>query len=127
VSLVFELAVLLVVGLLLLESDPGDGVQQTGYLQRTVGVVLVGDDGVAVYPNRRRRVIAHVVGGVDEDSIVVAGVCMPPDSFRPSFGIYKRLNIQFVFGWTPEEFAASLHNLADPENHVKVLVRPNLD
>lgn len=89
----------------------------------------------------------------EHSQIVVAGVCMPPDSFRPSFGIYKRLNLQFVLGWTPEEFAASLHNLAegridgsilitgevglddvpqafadlaDPENHVKVLVRPNL-
>jgi len=85
--------------------------------------------------------------------IVVAGVCIPPDNFRPSIGIYKHLSLRFVLGWSPEEFAASLHNLAegridgstlvtgevgidgvpqafqdlgDPEQHVKILVRPDL-
>lgn len=83
--------------------------------------------------------------------ILVAGVCIPPDNFRPSIGILKHLSLRFVLGWTPEEFAASLHNLAegridgtklvtgevdidgvpqafkdlaDPEQHVKILVRP---
>jgi len=85
--------------------------------------------------------------------ILIAGVCIPPDNFRPSIGIYKHLSLKFVLGWTPEEFAASLHNLAegridgaqlitgnvgldavpqafadlaDPEQHVKILVRPDL-
>ena len=85
--------------------------------------------------------------------ILVAGVCIPPDSFRPTLGIYKHLSLKFVLGWTPEEFATSLHNLAqgnidgetlvtgsvgidgvpqafadlaDPEQHVKILVRPDL-
>ena len=85
--------------------------------------------------------------------ILVAGVCIPPDNFRPSIGIYKHLSIRFVLGWTPEEFATSLHNLAqgridgtklitgevgldgvpqaftdlgDPEQHVKILVKPAL-
>jgi threonine dehydrogenase-like Zn-dependent dehydrogenase len=83
--------------------------------------------------------------------IIVVGVCIPPDSFRPSLGIYKHLSLKFVLGWTPEEFASSLRNLAegridgatlvtgevnvegvpqafadlaDPEEHVKILVRP---
>lgn len=86
--------------------------------------------------------------------ILVAGVCIPPDNFRPSIGIYKHLSIRFVLGWSPEEFAQSLHHLAegvidgstlitghvgidgvpqafadlaDPEQHVKILVRPDLD
>ena len=85
--------------------------------------------------------------------ILVAGVCIPPDNFRPSIGIYKHLSLRFVLGWSAEEFAASLHNLAegridgtalvtgnvsiddvpqafadlaDPERHVKILVRPDL-
>ena len=89
----------------------------------------------------------------DRSEILVAGVCLPPDNFRPSFGIYKHLNIKFVLGWSVEEFAQSLHNLAeghidgsalitgevgidgvpqafadlgDPEQHVKILVRPSL-
>ena len=67
------------------------------------------------------------------------------------FGINKELNIQFVLGYTGEEFAATLHNLAEgkingdplitgkvgveevagafeelgsPERHAKILVEP---
>ena len=85
--------------------------------------------------------------------ILVAGVCIPTDSFRQSIGIFKHLSIRFVLGWSAEEFAASLHNLAegridgsqlitgrvgldevpqafadlaDPEQHVKILVQPDL-
>lgn len=83
--------------------------------------------------------------------LVIVGVCMKPDTFRPTLGIYKHLTIRFVLGWTPQEFVASLANLAegridgtvlvtgevdiegvpqafadlgDPEQHVKILVRP---
>ena len=85
--------------------------------------------------------------------ILVAGVCIPSDTFRPSIGIFKHLAIRFVLGWSAEEFATSLHNLAegridgsalitgrvglddvpqafadlaDPERHVKILVQPDL-
>jgi 2-desacetyl-2-hydroxyethyl bacteriochlorophyllide A dehydrogenase len=85
--------------------------------------------------------------------ILIAGVCIPPDNFRPSIGIYKHLSLRFVLGWSAEEFSQSLHNLADghidgsklvtghvtidgvpqafrdladPEQHVKILVRPDL-
>ena len=71
---------------------------------------------------------------------------------RPAIGVFKHLSLRFVLGWTPEEFAASLFNLAegridgaalvtgevgiegvpqafadlaDPERHVKILVRPS--
>jgi threonine dehydrogenase-like Zn-dependent dehydrogenase len=83
--------------------------------------------------------------------IVVVGVCMEPDHFEPFFGINKELNLQFVLGYTPGEFAATLHNigegkvpvaplvtgkvgvegvaqafqdLASPERHAKILVEP---
>lgn len=83
--------------------------------------------------------------------IVVVGVCMEEDRFRPMSGINKELNVQFVLGYTGEEFAATLHNLAEgkinadplitgkvgvegvagafeelasPERHAKILVEP---
>lgn len=83
--------------------------------------------------------------------VVVAGVCMEPDVIQPIFGIQKELNVQFVLGYTPDEFAATLRSiaegellvaplvtgevgidgvpaafaaLANPDAHAKVLVRP---
>ena len=83
--------------------------------------------------------------------IVVAGVCMETDRIEPSIAITKEIELTFVFGYTPEEFAATLGNIAegrvdvsglvtgkvgldgvakaftdlgDPEAHVKILVEP---
>ncbi|MDP1961836.1 MAG: zinc-binding dehydrogenase [Reyranella sp.] len=83
--------------------------------------------------------------------IVVAGVCMEPDTIEPMFAIFKVLSLQFVLGYTPEDFARSLRLLADgkvdaealitskvgldgvkgafealanPERHTKILVEP---
>lgn len=83
--------------------------------------------------------------------IVVAGVCMETDRIEPSIAITKEIELTFVFGYSPEEFAATLHNIAegridvsglvtgrvgldgvaaaftalgDPEAHVKILVEP---
>ena len=83
--------------------------------------------------------------------IVVAGVCMEPDRIEPLFGSVKELSIQFVLGYTPDEFARCLRllaegqveaealitgkvgldgvkgafaELANPERHTKILVEP---
>ena len=83
--------------------------------------------------------------------IVVAGVCMETDRIEPSIAVTKEIELTFVLGYTPEEFAGTLHNLAegvidvshlvtarvgldgvarafealgDPEAHVKILVDP---
>ena len=45
--------------------------------------------------------------------VVVVGVCMEPDSIRPSLGINKEIDLRFVFGYTPAEFREALHLLAD--------------
>ena len=45
--------------------------------------------------------------------IVVAGVCMELDRIRPMHGINKELSLQFVLGYTPDEFAGTLRALAD--------------
>ena len=83
--------------------------------------------------------------------VVVAGVCMESDRFRPALAISKEVDMRFVFGYTPLEFRDTLHMLADgkldaaamitgtvgldgvdaafgalgdPERHAKILVDP---
>jgi threonine dehydrogenase-like Zn-dependent dehydrogenase len=83
--------------------------------------------------------------------LVVAGVCMQPDTVHPLFAIAKEINVQFVLAYDPQEFADSLRaiaegeidvsrltpgdvgledvgaafdDLADPERHCKILVTP---
>lgn len=45
--------------------------------------------------------------------VIVAGVCMHEDAIRPMVGINKHLTLQFVLGYTPQEFAESLAALGD--------------
>jgi threonine dehydrogenase-like Zn-dependent dehydrogenase len=86
-----------------------------------------------------------------ESRVVVAGVCMEDDRIRPMLGINKELSVQFVLGYTPDEFAATLghigegripvaplvtgrvgvdgvagafETLARPDTHAKILVEP---
>jgi len=54
--------------------------------------------------------------------LVVAGVCMQPDAVHPFFGIAKEINVQFVFGYDPEEFASSLRSIADGEVDVTPMI-----
>ena len=97
-------------------------------------------------------VIQQIIDGAPAGArVVVVGVCMQTDQFEPFFGIVKQLNLQFVLGYTGEEFAASLSHLAEgridvtplitghvglggvkgafvelasPEQHAKVMVEP---
>lgn len=98
-------------------------------------------------------VIEQIMSGAPQGArIVVVGVCMEADNFRPYQGIIKELNLQFVLGYTPDQFAACLalidsgsldlkplitghvgidgvaqafDDLADPDHHCKIIVRPN--
>ncbi len=45
--------------------------------------------------------------------ILVAGVCMQTDAIEPFLCINKQLELKFVLGYSPEEFAATLVNIAD--------------
>jgi threonine dehydrogenase-like Zn-dependent dehydrogenase len=87
-----------------------------------------------------------------QSRIVVVGVCMEDDTVTPFYGIAKELNLQFVLGYDPTEFATSLRSIAegeidvapmvtaevgledvawafealgDPEQHCKILVTPS--
>jgi len=53
---------------------------------------------------------------------VVVGVCMEKDQIQPFFGINKELNIQFVLGYDPAEFADTLRNIAEGKTPVEPLI-----
>ena len=86
--------------------------------------------------------------------IVVVGVCLQTDQVRPLIAINKELSLQFVLGYSMEEFESSLRaiadgrfdvapmvtsevalrdveaafrSLADPEGDAKIVVNPWLD
>src|SRR5919109_5646276 len=59
--------------------------------------------------------------------IVVVGVCMQPDTIHPMLGISKELNLQFVLGYTPDEFAATLRHIAERAIPVAPLVTGTVD
>ncbi|HUV09498.1 MAG TPA: zinc-binding dehydrogenase [Acidimicrobiia bacterium] len=54
--------------------------------------------------------------------IVVAGVCMQPDTFRPLLAVVKELDFHFVYAYGPEEFTATLRAIAEGEVDVSPLV-----
>ena len=83
--------------------------------------------------------------------IIVVGVCMENDLAKPMLGVLKELTVQYVFGFTKDEFASGLRmlsegevnagelvtgkvgldgisgaftDLANPERHTKILVEP---
>jgi threonine dehydrogenase-like Zn-dependent dehydrogenase len=57
-----------------------------------------------------------------QSRVVVVGVCMEPDAVTPFFAIAKELNLQFVLGYDPLEFAASLRSIAEGEVDVAPMV-----
>jgi threonine dehydrogenase-like Zn-dependent dehydrogenase len=83
--------------------------------------------------------------------VVVVGVCVGADRFKPAMAINKEIDLRFVIGYTPLEFRDTLHmladgevdprpmmtgevgldgvdgafaDLADPERHAKILIDP---
>jgi threonine dehydrogenase-like Zn-dependent dehydrogenase len=59
--------------------------------------------------------------------VVVVGVCMQPDTVVPFFAIGKELNLQFVLGYDPLEFNATLRHIADGEIPVAPLITGEVD
>jgi len=85
--------------------------------------------------------------------VVVVGVCLEPDTFRPAMAINKQVDLRFVVGYSPLEFRDTPHLLADgkvdaaplvtgtvgldgvdaafealgdPERHAKIVIDPRL-
>ena len=63
-----------------------------------------------------------MVGAQRGCRVVVVGVCMEQDQVRPLLGIVKELNLQFVLGYTAEEFALTLHHIAEGDLPVEPLI-----
>jgi len=100
--------------------------------------------------------VPGIIDGVITDvplntRVVVAGVCMEPDQFRPVMAVNKEIDLRFVVGYGPLEFRDTLHmladgkidatplvtgtvgldgvadafdTLADPETHAKIIIDP---
>ena len=47
--------------------------------------------------------------------IVVVGVCMHADSIEPFLAVVKEMELRFSFGYTPDEFAATLGRLGSAQ------------
>lgn len=45
--------------------------------------------------------------------VVVVGVCMETDAFRPALAINKEIDLRFAVAYDPREFRDTLHMLAD--------------
>lgn len=63
-----------------------------------------------------------MLGAARGNRFVVVGVCMESDVIRPMLAITKELNLQFVLGYTAEEFAATLDNIAEGRIPVAPLI-----
>ena len=57
-----------------------------------------------------------------QSRIVVAGVCMQPDTIRPLLAVVKELDLHFVYAYSPEEFASTLRSIAEGEVDVTPLI-----
>lgn len=97
-------------------------------------------------------VLEQMMLGAPRDArIVVVGVCLETDHYRPLIAINKELSVQYVLGYSADEFRETLRHIADgtmpvapivtgstgldgvadafealrnPEAHAKILVRP---
>src|SRR5258706_10631955 len=58
-------------------------------------------------------VLDQIMGAAPRGTrIVIVGVCMEQDAISPMLGIVKELSLQFVLGYTGDEFAATLGHIA---------------
>ena len=125
------------------QNDAVAAWREVGGRGRTVVIDAIGVPGI---------IESAMAGAPRRSQILVVGVCMQTDRFWPAVGINKELTVTFVLGWNPEEFreclegigdgrldvaplvtgdvelsgvAGAFDELARPDRHVKILVRPN--
>ena len=63
-----------------------------------------------------------ILGAPQNSKLVVVGVCLQKDSFRPLIAINKEISMQFVLGWSMEEFSESLNKIASGEINTSALI-----
>ena len=130
------------------ETPPIAALEQRGY---TAGNEVVMFDAIGV-----KGAIALLMREAPSRGarLVIVGVCMQEDTIVPMAGIEKEIQLKFVLGYTPEEFAETLGaitsggiqsapivtgrvsldgvegaftTLGDPEEHCKIMVTPHED
>lgn len=73
-------------------------------------------------------IIHQIMAGVPNAArIIVVGVCMQRDQFEPIFGITKELDMQFVWGYSPDEYAATLRAIAEGAINVRPVLSGTTD
>ena len=76
--------------------------------------------------------VPGIIDGILRDApmgtrVVVIGVCMQPDQINPFFAISKELNLQFVLGYDPMEFAGTLRSIAEVDLDVAPMITGEVD
>lgn len=68
-------------------------------------------------------IIQQVLAGAPPCSkVVVAGLCMEPDTFSPTFAIMKEVDLSFCIAFSMEEFAEAFDHLASGRLDVGALI-----
>lgn len=63
-----------------------------------------------------------LAGAAPSSKVVVAGVCMEVDSFKPTFAIMKEIDLAFCMAFTPQEYAESFSLLASGQIRLDALI-----
>ena len=76
--------------------------------------------------------VPGIIDGILRDApvgtrVTVIGVCMQPDQINPFFAISKEINLQFVLGYDPMEFAGTLRSIAEGELDVAPMITGEVD
>ncbi len=130
------------------ETPPISALEQRGY---TAGSEVVMFDAIGF-----KGTIALLMKEAPSRGarLVIVGVCMQEDTIVPMAGIEKEIQMKFVLGYTPDEYAETLgaitsggikpgpivtgrvgldgvegafQTLGDPEEHCKIMVTPHED
>lgn len=61
-----------------------------------------------------KGVVQEIIEGAPVNSrCVIVGVCMETDHFEPALAVTKQLDLRFVLGYSPDEFAGTLNQIAE--------------
>ncbi|NDZ17723.1 zinc-binding alcohol dehydrogenase [Variovorax sp. WS11] len=63
-----------------------------------------------------------LAGSAPCSKVVVAGLCMEADSFKPTFAIMKEIDLAFCIAFTPQEYAEAFSLLATGRIHLGALI-----
>lgn len=68
-------------------------------------------------------IIQQVLAGAPPCSkVVVAGLCMEPDRFQPTYAILKEIDLVFCMAYSPQEYAECFANIASGKLDVGALI-----